>query len=145
MSIIARGLMLAAMAVISPALAADPPRSLLDLPVAGSKLIEPAGYDAAAQLAARGGTPVDIALAIAGRFEGQTQYIVQVNEGADSPRSVRLTIIRDGLLDDSMKSARWEISLQRSTGANWGIVGARLSWRCWRGGLADQFSANPCP
>ncbi|MGE0422280.1 MAG: hypothetical protein AB7O88_08450 [Reyranellaceae bacterium] len=130
MSIIARGLMLAALAVVSPARAADPPRSLLDLPVAGSKLIAPAGYDEAARLAAKGGTPVDIALAIAGRFEGRAQYIVQINEGAESPRAAKLTIIRDGLLDDSMKSARWDVSLRRSSGANWGIVEARLSWRC---------------
>ena len=145
MPIIARGLMLAALAVAAPARAADPPRSPLDLPVAGSKLIEPAGYDAAARLAAKGGTPVDIALAIAGRFEGRAQYIVQLNEGAESPRAAKLTIIRDGLLDDSMKSARWDVSLQRSSGANWGIVEARLSWRCWRGAAAEQFSANRCP
>ena len=50
--------------------AADRSASLADLKVAGMQRVDPARYAEATSLAARGGTPVDIALAVVGPFEG---------------------------------------------------------------------------
>jgi hypothetical protein len=136
---------LAALLMASHALASDPPRSIADLPVADAKSLAPAEFGTAAQLARRGGTPVEIALAIAGAFEGSVQHVVQVNEGSESPSASRVTVVRDGLLDDSVRGERWDIGLARSADRTWTIKEVKRSWRCRRGPQTDRFLAVPCP
>jgi len=138
-------MILAAALTASLAEAADPLQSLAGLPVAGTKLVSPAEYREASAFAARGGAPIDIALNIVGEFSGSAQHIIQVNEGAEAPSASRLTVIRDGLLDDSIRGERWDIVLQRSAAGAWEIREVKRSWRCWRGAHPDRFAAVPCP
>jgi len=145
MADVIRWTILAAALTASLAAAAEPPPTLAGLPVASTKIVSPAEYLEASALAARAGSPLGVALKIVGEFAGSVQHIIQVNEGAEAPSASRVTVIRDGLLDDSIRGERWEIVLQRTSGGAWGIKEVKRSWRCWRGAQADLFAAVPCP
>lgn len=125
--------------------AADPPTPLAELPVVNSKLVPPEEYGTASAFAARGNAPLDIALKIVGKFEGSTQHIIQVNGGNESPSASSITVLRDGLMDDSVKSERWDIALQRTAESIWSIKEVRRSWRCRRGEKTNGFASNLCP
>ena len=141
----ARGAFLAAVLVALAASAAAAGPSLVDLPVVSTKVVSPGEYVEAAALAARGSAPVDIALKIVGTFAGSTQHIVQVNEGSETPSASRVTVIRDGLLDDSVRGERWDIRLERTASGVWRIAEVKRAWRCWRGAQRDGFAATLCP
>lgn len=121
------------------------PFAAADAPVASSAPVSPASYAAAAALAARGGAPLDIALAVGGPFDGQAQRITQVNQGAEAPSASRVTVVRDGLLDDSVRALRWEIALERTQTGAWRIVEVKRAVRCRRGADTGRFVAGPCP
>lgn len=125
--------------------AADRRVSLADVKVTGMQRVAEAQYADASSLASRGGTPLDIALAVAGPFEGATQHIIQVNEGAEAPTASRVTLLRDGLLDDSVRGERWEIALERSAEGAWRIKEVKRAWRCRRGAQTGSFVATRCP
>ena len=138
-------LILSAALLASPVGAADPPPPLAELPVVDTKLVLPEEYRAASTVAARGGTPLDIVLKIAGTFEGATQHIIQVNEGSEAPSASRITVLRDGLMDDSVRSERWDIALERTAASVWSIKEVRRSRRCWRGEQLNWFASKLCP
>ena len=116
------------LALMAPAVGASDLASLIDLPVAGSVLV--------AKSPNRGASPVDVALGVAGTFEGARQLIVQTNEGAESPSAARVIVIRDGLLDDAVRTERWDIALARTAAGTWEIRQVTKAWRCWRGAKA---------
>jgi hypothetical protein len=124
--------------------AADPRPTLVDVPVADMKVLAPTEYRKASSLAARGAAPVDIALRVVGPFDGSTQHIIQTNEGVEAPSASRVTVLRDGLLDDSVRGDRWEVSLTRTAAGVWKIAEVKRAWRCRRGGAVDQFAATLC-
>ena len=124
--------------------AADSPTPLAELPVVNSKLVPPEEYGTASAFAARGNAPLDIALKIVGKFEGSTQHIIQVNGGNESSSASSITVLRDGLMDDSVKSERWDIALQRTAESIWSIKEVRRSWRCRRGEKTNGFASNLC-
>lgn len=133
-----------AMVIAQPA-TSDRHPSLLDVPVADTQVVAPAAYGSTSSLATGGGSPVEIALAIAGAFEGTTQHIVQINVGGEMPSSTKIVVLRDGLLDDSVRGERWDIVLNRTSARLWNIHEVKRSWRCRRGELTDRFSAKLCP
>lgn len=135
---------MSAMAAGQPA-ANDPRRTLLDLPVADMEAVAASAYDGASSLAAGGASPLSIAMAIAGDFEGVTQHVVQMNEGGEVPSSTRIVVLRDGLLDDSVRGERWDIALARTGAGAWSIREVKRSWLCRRGEITDRFSARRCP
>lgn len=135
---------MSAMAAAQPEVS-DPRRSLLDLPVADMDVVASAAYGGASSLAAGGASPLSIAMAIAGDFEGVTQHVVQMNEGGEVPSSTRIVVLRDGLLDDSVRGERWEIALGRTGAGAWSIREVKRSWLCRRGENTDRFSARRCP
>lgn len=138
-------LLLAATIASPAAWAADARGSLLDVPVADAGVIAPAQYGKASDLASRGGAPIEIALAVAGAFEGSTQHVVQVNEGSESPTASRVTVLRDGLLDDSVRGERWDITLERTATGGWRIKEVTRAWRCRRGAQIERFATTLCP
>jgi hypothetical protein len=137
--------MLAAVLIAMTASVTAARPSPADMPVASTKLVSPADYADASALAARGGAPVEVALKIVGPFEGSTQHIVQVNEGTEAPSASRVTVVRDGLLDDSLRAERWDIRLDRTPAGMWRISAVRRSWLCRRGAQRDRFAATFCP
>jgi len=125
------------LALMAPAVGASELASLIDLPVAGSVLV--------ATSPNRGASPLDVAMGVAGNFEGTRQLIVQINEGAESPSAARVVVIRDGLLDDAVRTERWDIAVVRTAAGPWEAREVRKSWRCWRGAHTSGFAAQPCP
>ena len=73
------------------------------------------------------------------------QLIAQANEGAESPSASRVTVIRDGLLDDAVRAERWDIHLGRTAAGGWEIRQVTKAWRCWRGEQTAGFAAQRCP
>ncbi|MCJ7453245.1 MAG: hypothetical protein MUO39_12340 [Steroidobacteraceae bacterium] len=126
-----------------PLATADQPSSIIDAPVADMALIAPADYQEASALAATGRPPVDIALSIVGEFEGTTQQILQVNKGSEAPSASSVTVVRDGLLDDSVRAQRWEIALERTSEGTWAIREVRKAWLCRRC-AQQQFGTTAC-
>lgn len=96
-------------------------------------------------LAARGGAPLDVALAIVGAFAGGSRHLVQENEAAEAPSASRVTVLKDGLLDDSIRGERWDIALERTPAGVWAIAEVRRAWRCRRGDQPARFATVPCP
>lgn len=129
----------------STALRAQPVWELARLPVAQSQKADPATYTGARAVAERGGSPVEIALAVAGEFEGRVQHVIQENDAGEAPVGCRVTVLRDGLLDDAIRSERWFVVLARSPGGSWSIREATRAWRCRRGALPEGFAATRCP
>jgi hypothetical protein len=125
--------------------ATDPSRPLAEVPVVEMKLVAPAEYRTASAFALRGSAPLEIVLKIVGDFEGSTQHIIQVNEGSEAPSVTRITVVRDGLMDDSVRGERWDITLERTTASLWRIREVRRAWRCWRGEQLDRFATVSCP
>ena len=132
-------------ALMATAVSASDVAALIDLPVAGTAMVPASKFRGAASRAARTGSPVDIALSVAGAFEGAQQLIVQTNEGAESPSASSVVVIRDGLLDDAVRSERWDIAFARTAADTWEIRQVTKAWRCWRGGKTAGFAAQPCP
>lgn len=119
--------------------------SLVDVPVVDAVIVAPEGYSGASSLAKEGRDVLDVALAVAGRFEGSAQHIIQVNAGSEAPTASRVTVIRDGLLDDSIRGERWDMKFHRTATGQWRISEVMRAWRCRRGPDTDRFSATRCP
>ncbi|MGZ8273175.1 MAG: hypothetical protein ACXWUM_04610 [Burkholderiaceae bacterium] len=137
--------MMLSLAFMTPAVSASELASLFDLPVIGTALVPASQYRDASPRAARTGSPVDVALGATGVFEGARQLISQVNESAEAPSASRVIVIRDGLLDDAVRTERWDIALARTAAGTWEIREVRKAWRCWRGANVAGFAAQPCP
>lgn len=137
--------MVALSALLIAGCAAPGPTALADMAVDRTQTVAPGIYAEAARLAANGAAPVDIALRVTGPFEGRTLYLVQANEGAEAPVASRVTVLRDGLLDDAVRGDRWEIRLERTGPGPWRIADVQRAWRCRRGGNTDRFSVVNCP
>jgi uncharacterized protein len=128
--------------------AAYRPLSLADLPVVDMERVDPAEYKAASDLAVGGNALLDIVLKIVGAFEGSTQHIIQENEGREAPSVSRITVLRDGLMDDSVRGVRWDTALEKTTAGVWRIKEVKRAWLCWRGGDGEQparFETMLCP
>lgn len=137
-------LVVAAALGLSTVCAAQTKKPLTDLPVGAMSVVAPSQHADAAAIAARGGTALDIALAIVGAFAGRNQHIIQVNEGGEAVSAARVTVLRDGLLDDSLRGERWDIALAKTSAGRWEIREVKRAWRCWRGAQRERFAATPC-
>jgi len=119
--------------------------ALIELPVADMTIVAPGRYSVASVLAANGGSPMEIALQAAGRFDGATQVVVQSNNVPDAPSRSQVTVVRDGLVDDAVRGERWDIELERSAAGTWHIRSVKRAWLCRRGAHLDRFATVPCP
>lgn len=75
-----------------------------------------------------------------GLFEYQKLDIKQSGHGEEI-RQVDITVLLDGLLDDAVKSQRYQLRLEYA-GTQWQIVSARQDWTCRRGGKG--WTQRPC-
>lgn len=128
----------------TPGFAAEARDDARSFPVVETRPVAAAKHPRAGRLAEGGGAPIEIALAIAGRFEGSMQSVTQVNAGSESPVATRVTIVRDGLLDDSVRGEFWEVALDRTPNGKWTVRGIRQAWLCRRGENTDRFGTLLC-
>jgi hypothetical protein len=117
---------------------------LARLPVDGVVTVALSDCRDGLDLAARGASPLEIAMAVARPFEGLSQEIFQANDRGESPSSSRVIVLRDGLLDDAIRSERWEIALKRTAAGAWTIQSVNRAWRCRRGASRDGFGVSLC-
>lgn len=139
------GLSFALSAGLAAAVHAESHCDLARLPVKDMTTVPVAQYVAASAVAARGGAPIEIALAVAGGFEGVIQHVIQRNSSSEAPAASGVAILRDGLLDDAIRGERWEIALERTSTGMWRIKEVKRAWRCRRGADPDRFTATRCP
>ena len=57
--------------------------------------------------------------------------------------NTQITLIEDGLLDDSMRSYKVVMELEK-TDDYWQIVSIKQNWRCWRGENEGVWTTIPC-
>jgi len=144
-----RSIMLKWMLVLVALLAAsagakETPKSLAQWPVAAAQVVAATAYRDAAAAASGGAEPLEVALKVVGAFEGSTQHIIQTNEGSEAPVRSRVTVIRDGLLDDSIRGERWDIVLERGATGAWAIKEVKRAWSCRRGPGQQRFATSKC-
>jgi membrane-bound inhibitor of C-type lysozyme len=71
--------------------------------------------------------------------------LVKRDEAGESAPATTITVIREGLLDDSVRAIWDEIRLRRTGDGTWRIAGARRAYRCWRGAETVSYAAELCP
>jgi hypothetical protein len=62
----------------------------------------------------------------------------------EHPSRYQITVVTDGLPDDSVRGKRLDVSLERDSQSPWHITDAKVSWRCWPGRGHETFSTRPC-
>jgi hypothetical protein len=70
--------------------------------------------------------------------------IWMINGAGERPNSYQITIVSDGIPDDSLRGKRYDLTIARTQDGRWQIINVVLSWRCWRG-RNDVFDVKPCP
>lgn len=137
--------LLLAWVAATPAVAAQDAASLLHLPVVNSAEVPPSQYTSRLQPAAGTGSALTLALQVAGPFEGRQQLVLQTFDRPESATAAQVLIVRDGLLDDALRTERWDIHLARTPAGGWQVVAVKKAWRCRRGAIPAQLDALPCP
>lgn len=90
-------------------------------------------------------SPMQVAARIAGEFsEMKTRKIVFEATSGEAADSFTLTIINDGLLDDSVRGEKFVYELSKEASGVWKVASAIKAWRCWPGRGHEEFSALPC-
>lgn len=87
--------------------------------------------------------PVAVSLRFVGPFYGRTQSIERVNESSESLDATQVTIINNGLLDDSVMAVKYKLTLKRVDSV-WVINTAGKVVKCWKGRGHEEFSSEPC-
>ncbi len=88
---------------------------------------------------------MQIATRIAGEFtEARTRKMYFEAMSPEDSDSITLTIVDDGLLDDSSKGEKRVYKLERDENGVWRVSSAKKAWACWPGRGHEDFSAVPC-
>ncbi len=88
--------------------------------------------------------PLQVALRFVGPFEGRNQQITRNNDNAEMPKTVQITIVEDGYLDDSVRGSKYLLTLEIMKDKIWHVIRARKVWRCWPNRGHEGFSSSPC-
>ena len=135
--------------------ALDDPRDgagLLDLPVLSSLPVDVAPMNARVRAAAAAGEswvrePLLVAvecLRTGDGIRGRVAALVKSDDYAEMPSRSTVTVLQEGLLDDSVIAFRDELRLVRAANDVWEVESASRAFRCWRGRNGRSFSAEPC-
>lgn len=77
----------------------------------------------------------------AGRFQYSTLKIEQ-HSRAEAFEHARITVVREGLLDDSVRGNRWRFDVNRTADGRWRIDTLREDFSCRRGRAG--WGVQPC-
>ncbi len=89
--------------------------------------------------------PVIVVLRYLGHYNVSDLSLVKHDVSGENPSATTITVIREGLLDDSVRAIWDEIALSRLGDGTWRIEEARRAYRCWRGEQTVSYEAEPCP
>ena len=87
--------------------------------------------------------PVTVSLRFVGPFEGLSQNIERTNKNPEYPQTTDVIIINEGLLDDSVRSVKYKLTLKK-VDSIWIIKDAAKTFKCWKGRGHEDFSAELC-
>jgi hypothetical protein len=121
----------------------------MNVSVASWKPLDVAPLNQAIEEAVAGGeletsTPLLIVFdLVGGDREALIFALEQEYNRAEQPDSVRVTVVRDGLLDDSVRGDWHEFRLYRMADGTWRVAQARRAVRCRRPDTGD-YRSGPC-
>jgi len=67
-----------------------------------------------------------------------------ISGSGERPSRFQVTVVTDGIPDDSVRGKRYETTLERADNGGWRIREASMSWRCWRA-KTTAFGVEACP
>lgn len=88
--------------------------------------------------------PLQVGLRAAGPLTGSTSRIARRSAPGELPDRVELVIEESGLLDDSVRGRRVEVTVERDARGAWEPTRGRIAWACWPGRGHTFFAAVPC-
>lgn len=123
---------------------------LFAVPVKSYRTLETDAFNRLLEAAREAGepwveNPLWISLAFLEDLEGQSVGIVKADAAAETPASSTVTVIRDGLADDSVRAVWNEFHLTRNQEGAWSLAEVYEAYRCRRGGQTDHFAGDLCP
>ncbi len=132
------------------AVGADLVRDVLEPPVVSTHAVDVDAFNRRLRAARRSGETwaqnvMQIALEYIGPLEGSVAALVKRNHPTESPTESTVTIIRDGLLDDSVRAIWDEIRFVRTAEGSWKLQSAERAYRCRRGAHQQHYGSELCP
>lgn len=88
--------------------------------------------------------PVLVSLKFIGAYEGMIQTIERTYDNPESPKTARVIITNEKLLDDSVMGVRHKLVLNKGENRSWVIGSARKAIKCWKGRGHADYSKEPC-
>ena len=90
-------------------------------------------------------SPMRVAMSLVGDFEEmktrKMYFEAPTDEGAES---FTLTVVNEGLLDDSVMGEKYVFELVKESTGVWKVSSAKKAWSCWPNRGHQGFSAVPC-
>ena len=122
---------------------------LLNLPVRSSSVLDVGPFNQKIKIAAEAGRswpmdPLQVALEFVSHRGGSLVAISRLDERAEAASETVVTIVREGLLDDSVRAVRDELDLVRAEDGSWRLEKARRAFRCYRGPQQTCFGQAVC-
>lgn len=124
--------------------------AVLEFPVASCAVLDVGPFNRRVAEACGAGDawvrdPVPVVLEYLGGLDGRVAGLVRVDDRGEEPDSTVVTVVREGLEDDSVRSVWDEVHLTRTADGTWSLVSSYRAYRCWRRAQERSFSAEPCP
>ena len=102
--------------------------------------------DKAAALAGPVPEPLRAVMGVFGMMpEGRSVMAFRRDSSPEAAELSLVTIMADGLRDDSVRSWLVRLLFARTPSGEWSLSAANESFRCYRGDSPDVFVAGPCP
>ncbi len=90
-------------------------------------------------------SPMQVALRITGEFDEMATREMKFEAATpESTNAITLTVINDGLLDDSVRGEKWIYELVKETNGVWKVSSIKRAWKCWPGRGHEDFSSESC-
>ncbi|NNE67428.1 MAG: hypothetical protein HKN33_12750, partial [Pyrinomonadaceae bacterium] len=112
--------------------------------------IDAGDYNEMILLAARKGeawvkSAMGVVMKLAGEFEDtKNRKILLEAPFADGYDEFTMTLVNDGLADDSVRTQKTVFKIKKNSDGIWMVTSALRSWRCWEGRGHQDFSAVMC-
>ena len=90
-------------------------------------------------------SPMEVVVKLVGKMQEVKSRTMQfVSPSAEGSDLMTVTVMDEGLLDDSVSSEKLVLKLKRGSGGVWKVLSGQRSWKCWQGRGHQNYSAVPC-
>lgn len=91
------------------------------------------------------GDPMLVAHRFLGKLWDRSAAVSVETLAGETPTEIRITVFRDGFLDDAVAGDWHELTLELQSGGYWRITKAKQALRCRRGPGSEIYAAETCP